>query len=121
MSPARAKPTDRSEAALAEIVAMADRLAELRDQERNPAIVGAYRAAIDRLQGLAYRIHTRPQTRVYGLPGKPAPDADRARHPTPPAPAREPPTEPPQRALPLGPVSVIVRTASRAGRADLIR
>jgi hypothetical protein len=55
---------------------------------------GSYRAAIERLGPLAYRLNTKPEKHVIGLPVK--------QTAPPPAP------EPPQRTLPLGPVPVVV-------------
>ena len=80
---------------LAEIDEMMSRLSELRDRERDEALRGAYRAAIDRLSALRYRLTTKPERRVIGLPVK-----QTAPPPTP---------EPPQRTLPLGPVPLIVK------------
>ena len=40
-------------------------LNDLRADERNAAILGAYHAAIARLHGLAYRLQTRPKPRRY--------------------------------------------------------
>ena len=56
-------------------------------------LAGAYRAAIDRLEALAYQLKTKSETHVICLPIKGA----------------APPTasEPPQRTLPLGPVPAI--------------
>jgi hypothetical protein len=69
---------------------MTSRLTELRDREGDSALRGSYRAAIDRLGALAYRLRVKPEKRVVGLPLK--------QTAPPPAP------EPPQRTLPLGPV-----------------
>jgi hypothetical protein len=74
---------------------MISRLRKLRERERDSVLAGAYRAAIDRLEALAYRLKTKPETHVIGLPIK----------------GTAPPTvpEPPQHALPLGPVPAIVK------------
>jgi hypothetical protein len=74
---------------------MIARLSALHDRERDSILRGSYHAAIDRLGALRYRLQTKPETRVIGLPAK--------QTAPPPAP------EPPQRTLPLGPVPVIVR------------
>jgi hypothetical protein len=76
---------------------MIARLSALKDHERDGALRGSYRAAIDRLSALAYRINeaaVRPRA-VVGLPARPT--------------APPPASELPQRTLPLGPVPVIVR------------
>jgi hypothetical protein len=83
---------------LAEIEDMIARLRHLRERERDSVIASAYRGAIDRLEALAYRIKVKPETRVVGLPIKGA--------------VRPTPPDPPQRTLPLGPVSVIVKARS---------
>jgi hypothetical protein len=71
-------------------------IARLRKRrERDAVLASAYRGAIDRLEALADRLQTKPETHVVGLPIK------RAAPPTAP--------EPPQRTLPLGPVPVIVK------------
>jgi hypothetical protein len=80
---------------LAEIEQIIAQVSALRDRERDSVLRGAYRAAIDRLEALAYRLKMKPETHVIGLPTQ--------RIPPPPAP------EPPQRTLPLGPVQVIVK------------
>jgi hypothetical protein len=46
---------------------MMPRLAQLRDRERDSVLVGSYRAAIERLSALVYRIKTRPERQVIGL------------------------------------------------------
>jgi hypothetical protein len=63
--------------------------------ERDSVLQGAYRAAIDKLHALTYRIKVKPETHVIGLPAK--------QTAAPPAP------EPPQRTLQLGPVIVKAR------------
>ena len=74
---------------------MIAQLSVLRDRERDPRLHGAYRAAVERLEEVLYRLKVKPERHVIGLPLKqPAPPA------TP---------EPPQRTLPLGPVPLIVR------------
>jgi hypothetical protein len=71
-------------------------LSALKDRERDEALRGSYRAAIDRLSALRYRLRVKPETRVIGLSAIQT--------------AAPPPTpEPPQRTLPLGPVPLIVR------------
>jgi hypothetical protein len=80
---------------LAEIEEMLARLSALKDRERDSVLQGAYRAAIDRLHALTYRIKVKPETHVIGLPVK--------QTAPPPAP------EPPQRTLQLGPVIVKAR------------
>ena len=77
---------------LAEIEEIIARLSALRGRERDAVLAGAYRAAIDRLEALAYRTKKKPETHVLGLPTKGA--------------APPPAPEPPQRTLPLGAVSV---------------
>jgi hypothetical protein len=81
---------------VAEVEEMIDRLSTLRDRERDADLRGSYRAAIDRLGALRYRLTVKPDTHVIGLPVKQ----------TAPPPAPEPP---PQRTLPLGPVPVVVK------------
>jgi hypothetical protein len=84
---------------LAEIEVMIARLRKLKDHERDTRFVGAYRAAIERLEGLGYRLRVKPETRVIGLPVK--------QTAPPPAPER------PQRTLPLGPVPVRIVKAKK--------
>ena len=74
---------------------MIAQLSVLRDRERDARLHGAYRAAVERLEELIYRLTTKPEKRVIGLPLK--------QTAPPPAP------EPPQRTLPLGPVPLIVK------------
>jgi len=98
--------------ALEEIAAMISRLGQLRERERESTIVSAYRAAIDRLEGLAYRLTTRPRPKVYGLrPKQPAEPSPAPEQPSPPAPAST--SGQSQRSLPLGPVVVQARRPRR--------
>jgi hypothetical protein len=80
---------------LAEIEEIIARLSTLKDRERDAILRGAYRAAIDRLEALAYRLKVKPETHVIGLPARQT--------------AQPPAAEPLQRSLPLGPVPVIVK------------
>jgi hypothetical protein len=83
---------------LAGIEEMMSRLAALQDRERDSDLRGAYRAAIDRLSALRYRLNealARPRAAI-GLPVQ-------RTVPPPAAP------EPPQRTLPLGPVPIVVK------------
>jgi len=91
-----ALPSDQAEP-LAAVEEMIATLKELRQRTNDRALLGAYQAAIDRLDALAYRL------------------SEAAR----PAPARKPPPAPkaagatPQGALPLGPVVVVARKPRR--------
>jgi hypothetical protein len=66
-------------------------LTKLHDRERDSVLRGSYRAVIDRLSALRYRLKTKPENHVIGLPLKQT--------------APPPTSEPPQRTLPLGPAS----------------
>jgi hypothetical protein len=103
-APAQPAPAAKDEP-LAEIGETIARLTQRRDRQRDEALRGSYRAAIERLSALSYRIKTKPEGQVIGLPAK--------QTVPPPAP------EPPQRTLPLGPVPVIVR-ARKPKRAPLL-
>jgi len=91
-----ALPADQAEP-LTTIEEMIATLKDLRQRTGDRALLGAYKAAIDRLDALAYRL------------------SEAAR----PAPARKPPPAPkaagatPQGALPLGPVVVVARKPRR--------
>jgi hypothetical protein len=94
-----AVPDDQAEQ-LAAVEEMIGSLRELRQRTGNRALLGAYQAAIDRLDALAYRL-----TEAGAKPAPaPAPAA-----PKPPAPV----PAPPQGALPLGPVIVVARKPRR--------
>jgi len=83
----------------AAVEAMIAELGRLRQRTGDRALLGAYQAAIDRLEALAYRLENDGTTRIIGLPAKrlAAPKAAGGG---------------PQRALPLGPV-VVARKPKR--------
>lgn len=85
---------------LVAVKAMIAELGELRQGTRDRALLGAYQAALDRLEALAFRLREASPNRIVGLP---APRAV----PEPPAP------KPSQRTLPLGPVVVARRPKRR--------
>jgi hypothetical protein len=83
--------TDAEAEALATVEEMIATLRDLRRHSSDRAVLGAYQAAIDRLDALAYRLS----------------EASSAPPPPPPAP------KPPQANLPLGPVIVVARKPRR--------
>jgi hypothetical protein len=87
-TPRSQAPVPSRDYVLTEIGEIIARLSALEDHERDEVLRGAYRAAMERLSALAYRLKVKPETHVIGLPTK--------QTAPPPAP------EPPQRTLPLG-------------------
>ena len=79
-------------------------LVQMHDAERSKDIKSAYMAAIDRLQGLAYRL-AQPRPVTIGKPPRRSVMVE-------PEPEAVLPPAPPQRTLPLGPV-VVARKPKR--------
>jgi hypothetical protein len=92
------RPATLPEAQAEQLATVEDMIATLRDLRRSTgdrALLVAYRAAIDRLDALAYRL----------TPPSPAP--------APKPPRADPAASPPQSTLPLGPVIVVARKPRR--------
>lgn len=88
--------TDDADDPIAAVEEMIAELGRLRQRTQDRALLGAYQAAIDRLDALAYRLKADAGPRTLGLPAR----------------AVKPVGQTPQRALPLGPV-VIARKPRR--------
>jgi hypothetical protein len=94
--PLPAPASDNADESLTAVEAMSAELGRLRQRTQDRALLGAYQAAIDRLDALAYRLQD-AGTRILGLPAR----------------AVKPVGEASQRALPLGPVVVARKTRQR--------
>jgi hypothetical protein len=102
-SPRSTRPAALPDAQAEQLAAVEEMIAtlrELRQRARDRAVLGAYQAALDRLDALAYRLAEAGSTPIP-LPTTPEPQASA------PAPS------PSQAALPLGPVIVVARKPRR--------